>query len=90
MMRLIRNATTGSKTLIVKFPYKLIDIGLGLWGLIHKNPPFTRQQLAYLVADYIYEIKDWQDLFGVKATPFRDAIEETYKHIIYSKINLKF
>lgn len=89
MMRVIRNATN-AKTIIVKVPYSVIDFALGLWACFDHNPPFTRQQLRYLVAEYDYDVKDWQSIFGVKSTPYDVAINDTYNNESYSCINLKF
>ena len=82
--------TIEAKTWIVKIPYGLFYFLLWFWSLFDRNPPFTTQQLSALVADDEFEIIDWPDIFGVKSTPFRTAIEETFNHPEYSKINLKF
>ena len=78
------------KRLIVKIPYWLFHGLLSAWALFDRNPPFTTQQLAALVAPDDFEVIDWPTLFDVKATPFADAFDETFRHPIYSKIELEF
>jgi hypothetical protein len=55
-----------------------------------RNPPFTTQQLAALTAGDEFELIDWQDIFGVIATPFAQAIDETFNDPVYGKIVLEF
>lgn len=79
-----------SKTFIVKIPYHLFYLLLLVWGWLDKNPPFTTQQLSALVACDEFEVIDWPTMFGVTATPFSKAVEETFNHPVYSKIVLEF
>jgi len=81
---------TRSKTTIVKIPYGIFYSLLWLWGVFDKNPPFTTQQLAALSTKDEFEVIDWPTLFGVPYTPFTTAIDETFNHPIYSKIQLEF
>src|SRR4051812_28218193 len=55
IIREIKRAT-GARTLIVKTPYRLFYWLLGVWGVFDRNPPFTRQQLAALVAGDRFEV----------------------------------
>ncbi len=76
------------KTKIIKIPYFLFYFLLKLYALIHKNPPFTADQLKALAAgDHFIGIDFYQE-FGVKPTPLAEAFEETYAHPTYSSIEL--
>lgn len=79
-----------SKTPIVRIPYSLFFMLIWTWSLFDKNPPFTTQQLSALVAKDEFEVIDWPGIFGVSATPFREAIHETFNHPEYSKVILEF
>ena len=89
IIREIRRAT-GARTLILKIPYRLFYLLLWIWGLFDRNPPFTTQQLAALVAKDEFEIIDWPRIFGVSCTPFAAAVEETFRHPVYSRVALAF
>jgi nucleoside-diphosphate-sugar epimerase len=81
---------TAARTLIMKIPYSLFYLLLWLWGLFDRNPPFTTQQLAALVAKDEFEVIDWPQIFGVRSTPFAEAIRETFCDPAYSGIVLEF
>lgn len=81
---------TQAKAIITKIPYRLFYALLWVWAQFDKNPPFTTQQLAALVAKDEFEIIDWPSIFGVKSTPFADAIEETFNDPHYGKVVLEF
>lgn len=81
---------TGSKTPIVKLPYSVFYALLWLWSLFDRNPPFTTQQLAALVARDEFALIDWPGIFGVKATPFAAAIHETFNDPVYANVVLEF
>jgi len=89
MIHAIRQVVA-AKTPIVKIPYRLFHVLLAVWSLFDKNPPFTTQQLAALVAKDEFEIIDWPGIFGVPLTPFKAALAETFHHPEYSKIALGF
>jgi len=82
--------TTKARTAIVKIPYSLFYALLWVWGLFDRNPPFTTQQLAALMQKDEFEVIDWPGIFGVQATPFRAAVEETFTHPVYSRVELEF
>jgi nucleoside-diphosphate-sugar epimerase len=82
--------TTHAHAAIVKIPYALFHMLLQFWGLFDKNPPFTTQQLAALIADDEFEVIDWPSVFGVPSTAFDDAIAETFNDPTYSKVILEF
>ena len=89
IIREIKRAT-GAGALIMKIPYSLFYALLWLWGLFDRNPPFTTQQLAALVAKDEFEVIDWPGIFGVPCTRFADAIRETFCDPIYSSVVLEF
>ncbi|MEZ7813907.1 MAG: nucleoside-diphosphate-sugar epimerase [Paracoccaceae bacterium] len=78
------------RRLILIIPYWLFYGTLAIWARFDRNPPFTTHQLAALVAPDDFEVIDWPSIFGVKATPLPDAFNETFRHPIYSKIELEF
>jgi len=81
---------TRAKAAIVSIPYWLFHGLLWTWALFDRNPPFTTQQLAALVAKDEFEVIDWPGLFGVKSTPFADATFETFNDPRYSSVVLEF
>jgi nucleoside-diphosphate-sugar epimerase len=81
---------TRARTSIVRIPYSLFYALLWLWGLVDRNPPFTTQQLAALIAGDEFEVIDWPGIFGVMATPFTSAIDETFNDRVWSKVILEF
>lgn len=89
IIRHIRRAT-GSRTPIVKIPYGLFHALLAAWALFDRDPPFTTQQLAALVACDEFEVIDWPGLFDVTCTPFAQAVDETFRHPVYSRVVLEF
>ena len=89
MIRTIKQVTR-SRTAIVRIPYGLFYVLLWIWALFDKNPPFTTQQLAALIAKDEFEVIDWPGIFGVPYTPFTKAIDETFNDLTYSKVILEF
>jgi hypothetical protein len=80
----------GARTPIVHIPYGLFHALLWLWSCVDRNPPFTTQQLAALVARDEFEVIDWPGLFGVRCTPFAEAIDETFRHPRFADVALEF
>lgn len=89
IIRQIKRATH-ARALIMRIPYGLFHALLWVWSLFDKNPPFTTQQLAALIAKDEFEVIDWPGIFGVKSTPFNKAVEETFNDPRYSHIVLEF
>lgn len=89
IIREIKTATR-ARTPIVRIPYGLFYALLWTWGLFDKNPPFTTQQLAALSAKDEFEVIDWPGIFGVRATPFREAVNETFNDPRYGSVVLEF
>ncbi len=89
MIRIIKEVAGGRAT-ILHIPYWMFWVGLWAVGLVWKSPPFTTRQLEALVIPEEFPITDWDARFGFAATPFREAVDETYNHPEYSKIFLEF
>jgi nucleoside-diphosphate-sugar epimerase len=81
---------TGAQARLVHIPVGLFAALLRTWALFDSNPPFTADQLRALVAHDEFEVIDWPGIFGVKATPFAAAIEETFADPEYSAVVLEF
>lgn len=89
IIREIRRAT-GARVMILSIPYPIFHALLWTWGLFDKNPPFTTQQLAALIAKDEFEVIDWPGIFGVRCTPFANAIDETFNDPAYGRVVLEF
>lgn len=89
MIRQIKRATR-SRCLIVKIPFSLFAAMLRAWALVDSNPAFTADQLTALAAGDEFDVIDWEGTFGVKATSFAAAVEETFNHPKYSHMVLEF
>jgi nucleoside-diphosphate-sugar epimerase len=79
----------GLHTLIVHIPYSLFYFLLKLYALFSGKPPFTADQLKALTAGDEFHGVDTFQLFGVRQTPFADAVRESYCDPRYSSIVLK-
>jgi nucleoside-diphosphate-sugar epimerase len=80
----------GAKCAIVRIPYKLFRLLLRVWALFDPNPPFTTEQLAALTAGDVFDVIDWEVIFGVPATPLDAALERTFRDPRYRDIVLEF
>ncbi|MFT5445007.1 MAG: nucleoside-diphosphate-sugar epimerase [Gammaproteobacteria bacterium] len=89
IIREIKRATA-SRAWIVNIPYRLFYILLLVWALFDKDPPFTTQQLAALVARDEFEVIDWPGIFAVQPSAFVDSIHETFNDPQYGSIVLEF
>jgi nucleoside-diphosphate-sugar epimerase len=89
LMRTVRDVC-GARTAIVRIPYGTFWALLKLYALFDRDPPFTTKQLEALVTPDVFEVIDWPGIFGVKATPLRGALEQTFCDPVYSKIVLEF
>jgi nucleoside-diphosphate-sugar epimerase len=83
-------AALGLRTPIVRIPYNMFWVLLKAYAAIDRDPPFTTKQLEALVTPDIFEVIDWPGIFGVKPTPLRDALRETFRDSRYSQIALEF
>lgn len=75
---------------IVHIPYALFWALLWTYARFDKNPPFTTNQLEALVIPETFPVIDWPGEFGIKATPLRQALTETYLDPQLSTITLSF
>lgn len=76
----------GLRTIIVNIPYGLFDALLRLYAAFDSRPPFTSAQLKALTAGDHFTGVDTEREFGIRLTPFEDAMRETHRHPIYSSI----
>lgn len=83
-------AATAARCLVLPIPYTLFSVLLKTWALFDANPPFTADQLKALTAGDEFEVIDWPKLFNVRATPFAEAVGETFNHPVYSQVGLEF
>ena len=89
IIREIRRVTK-ARMVIFHLPYALFYSLLAIWSFFDKNPPFTTQQLRALVVKEEFEIIDWPIIFSITATPFSEAVSETFCHPIYSNVEMEF
>jgi len=89
IIRTIRN-TLGLRTWIVHIPFTLFWWLLRIYAVFDRDPPFTTQQLEALIAHDEFELIPWWDIFDIPATPFEQAIRETFTDKTYSKYVLHF
>jgi nucleoside-diphosphate-sugar epimerase len=89
IIRQIRDALR-LRTRIVKIPYRIFDLLLRAYALFDRNPPFTTQQLAALVIPEEFEMIDWPSIFGVKQTPWIEALRRTFQEMPYCEVVLEF
>ncbi|MGE3475624.1 MAG: NAD-dependent epimerase/dehydratase family protein [Rhodospirillaceae bacterium] len=79
----------GAGAMILRIPYSLFWLLLKVYALFDKDPPFTTKQLEALVIPEEFELIPWWDIFHVPATPFADAVRETFKGR-YADVVLEF
>lgn len=79
----------GLHTWIVHIPYGLFRFLLKLYALFSRKPPFTADQLKALTAGDDFHGVDTQAMFGVKQTPFEEAVRESYCDPRYSHVVLR-
>lgn len=89
IIRQIKRATR-ARCAIVRIPYGLFYVLLKVYALFDRNPPFTASQLKALTAGDEFEVIDWEGIFGIKATLFANAVDETFNDPVYSQIALEF
>jgi nucleoside-diphosphate-sugar epimerase len=89
LIRAVKRAT-GAKARIVKVPYGFFRALLKANALLDKNPAFTVKQLEALVTPDVFEVINWPEIFGVRATPLQQALDTTFRDPVYSQIALDF
>tara|TARA_E500000081_G_C5805949_1_gene207010 strand:- start:289 stop:507 length:219 start_codon:yes stop_codon:yes gene_type:complete len=52
------------------------------------NPPFNVNQLRALVIPETFEIIDWENIFSIKQTDFKEALDETFNDRTLSNLDL--
>ena len=77
------------RTQIVCIPMGLFEFLLRAYALFSNKPPFTADQLKALVAGDDFRGVDTHQVFGVKQTPFEEAIRESYCEPRYGGVVLK-
>jgi nucleoside-diphosphate-sugar epimerase len=81
---------TGSRARIQKVPYSIFWLLLKAYAMFNSDPPFTTKQLRALATPDTFEVIDWPGIFGVRSTPLREALEQTFRHPVYSNVVLDF
>lgn len=83
-------AAIGSHTPIVRIPYTLFWWLLRVYAVLDRDPPFTTRQLEALVIPETFLIIPWGEIFGVRPTPFREAIRQTFADPRFADVVLRF
>jgi nucleoside-diphosphate-sugar epimerase len=89
IIREIKHAI-GSRTPIVRIPYRLFWYLLRLYAVFDRDPPFTTRQLEALVIPETFPVIAWGEIFAIRPTSFRDAIRETFTDSRYAHVTLQF
>ncbi|WP_127563933.1 NAD-dependent epimerase/dehydratase family protein [Stenotrophomonas indicatrix] len=76
-------------TVIVHIPIGFFAFLLKVYSMFSSKPPFTADQLKALSAGDDFKGIDTEAVFGVKQTPFEDAIRESYTDPRYARIVLE-
>lgn len=77
------------RTVIVHIPIPLFALLLRTFALFSSKPPFTADQLKALSAGDDFTGVDTKAVFGVRQTPFEDAVREAYCDPRYAQIVLE-
>jgi nucleoside-diphosphate-sugar epimerase len=89
LMRMVRDVCK-APTIIAPIPLWAFWALLKLYSIFDRDPPFTTDQLKALVTPDFFEVIDWPGIFGIKATPLRHALQQSYCDPVYSQIALEF
>ena len=89
LIRALKRAT-GSQARIQRIPYRAFWALLAVYAKFNANPPFTTKQLEALVTPDVFDVIDWPGIFGVRSTKLEAALEETFRHPVYSQVALTF
>ena len=76
----------GSRTVIVRVPFRLFWWLLRAYAVFDTDPPFTTRQLEALVIPESFPLIDWPAMFGCMPTSFPAAVEETFREPTYSRV----
>lgn len=77
------------RTVIVHIPIPFFAFLLRIYSLFSSKPPFTADQLKALSAGDDFSGVDTEAVFGVRQTPFEQAIAESYTDPRYAHIVLE-
>ena len=77
------------RTLIVHIPIGFFGFLLKVYSLFSSKPPFTASQLTALSAGDDFTGVDTEAVFGVRQTPFEQAVVESYTDPRYASIVLE-
>jgi nucleoside-diphosphate-sugar epimerase len=89
LIRAVKVAT-GAKARILQIPYGLFSALLRVNAVFNNDPAFTVGQLKALVTPDVFEVIDWPAIFGTRATPLQEALDETFRDPRYFDIALDF
>ncbi len=89
LMKTVRDAAR-ARARIVHIPTRLFAGLLYAYGIFSENPPFTPKQLKALSTPDVFEVIDWPTIFGVRATPLREALDETFRDPRFADVVLTF
>jgi nucleoside-diphosphate-sugar epimerase len=81
---------TGARTPILHIPYSVFWLLLKVYGLVDRHAPFGTEQLEALATHQEFELIPWWDIFGITATPFAEALEQTFGPGPYADVVLEF
>ena len=79
----------GLQTIILKIPYSFFNMLLRIYALFSRYPPFTAGQLKALTAGDDFSGVNTEKMFGIKQTPFEEAMYETFCDDRYCKVVLE-
>lgn len=79
----------GLRTPIIHLPMGFFALLMRIYALFSKYPPFTVDQLKALTAGDDFSGVDTAQVFGVKQTPFEEAMRETYCDPRYKDVLLE-
>jgi uncharacterized protein YbjT (DUF2867 family) len=88
IIRAIREVK-GLRTPIVHIPVPLFAFLLRVYALFSAAPPFTADQLKALTAGDEFSGVDIEATFGVRPTPFLEAIRETFTDPRYGRVRVE-
>jgi nucleoside-diphosphate-sugar epimerase len=74
------------RTIVLPIPFALFDGLMRFYAVFSKNPPFTSSQLHALTAGDHFTGVDTERVFGIRQTPFEEAMRETHGHPTYSRV----
>lgn len=77
------------RTLVVHIPVGFFAFLLRTYALFSRKPPFTADQLKALAAGDDFKGVDTEAVFGVRQTPFEEAVRESYTDPRYAHVVLK-